>query len=168
MVHCRTKLSVSETRGWPACAPATLRTESRLLDEWVGLCSTPLPAHRRLKTWIANGVPVAAARNAPPGLRWSPPPITTKRNRNRQTTNAPCLVFVSTVTLPCSRDLDCFQLYLSSITYWLKSPLCQRGLRFAVPPHLASADRPDGAFANSACEYSRCNLQLLSWREPAP
>src|SRR6266853_521764 len=114
MVHCRTKLSVSEARGCPTSASPTLRTEPGLLDERVGLCSAPLPAHRRLKTWIANGVPVAAARNAPPGLRWSPPPITTKRNRNRQTTSAPCLVFVSTVTLQCGRDLDCFQLLLSA------------------------------------------------------
>lgn len=58
---------------------------------------------------------------------------------------------------PMRQGFRLFQLHLSSITYWLKSPLCQRGLRFAVPPHLASADRPDGAFANSAREYSRCN-----------
>jgi hypothetical protein len=60
MVHCRKKLSVSEARGWPACASATLRTEPGLLDEGVGLCSTSLPTRCRLKTWIANGVPVAA------------------------------------------------------------------------------------------------------------
>jgi hypothetical protein len=80
-----------------------------------------------------------------------------EKEQKGQTTNAPCLVFMSTVTLQCGRDLDCFELLLSSLTYWLKSPLCQRGQRFAVPPYLASANRQDGAFANSACEYSRCN-----------
>jgi hypothetical protein len=67
------------------------------------------------------------------------------------------LVFVSTVNFHCGRDLDCFQSLLSSLTYWLKSPLRQRGQRFAVPPHFASAGRQDVAFANSACECSRCN-----------
>ena len=28
-----------------------------------------------------------------------------------------------------------FQLLLPSLTCWLESPLCQRGQRFAVPPH---------------------------------
>ena len=53
-----------------------------------------------------SGVPVAAARIAPPGLRCSPLPITTKRNRNKHAINAACLIFVGTMPPPW-RDVPC-------------------------------------------------------------
>src|SRR5260370_33636808 len=60
-----------------------------------------------------------------------------------------------------------FRLFSVAPVSWLKCPLCPSGQRFAVPPHFVSADRQNAAFANSPCEYSRCNSQLSSGPQQA-
>jgi hypothetical protein len=81
-----------------------------LLEAGNGSRSNSLGVHLRLKKWMRNGVPVTAARNAPPELRCPPPPITMKRNTNRHPINAAGFIFESTMTPPIHPTVDSYQL----------------------------------------------------------
>src|ERR1700751_109203 len=76
----------------------------RTLQSGVGI-GEPDSALHRLKTWITSGVPVRAARNAPPGLRCNPPPTTTNRKTKRQIANEICLTCLRTIFLPSGSDI---------------------------------------------------------------